>query len=119
VSLAEEVRRRGDRQLRADRLRGRGRGDVFASHDLEDIIAVVDGRPEIVSDVATASRGVREYISGEIHALLASQDFIEALFLPDAASQARGVRFSRSDFEGSDIAGSPPDFCVRTVSHTP
>ena len=72
--------------------RGRGGGDVFASHDLEDIIAVVDGRPEIVSDVAAASRGVREYIAGEIHALLDSQDFIEALsgfLLPDAASQAR------------------------------
>lgn len=27
---------------------GRGRDDIFASHDLEDIIAVVDGRPEIV-----------------------------------------------------------------------
>jgi hypothetical protein len=72
--------------------RGRGGGDVFASHDLEDIIAVVDGRPEIVNDVAAASRGVREYIAGEIQALLDNQDFIEALprfLLPDAASQAR------------------------------
>jgi hypothetical protein len=72
--------------------RGRGGGDVFASHDLEDIIAVVDGRPEIVRDVAAASRGVREYIAREIQALLDSHDFIEALsgfLLPDAASQAR------------------------------
>ena len=29
--------------------RGRGGGDAFASHDLEDIIAVIDGRPDIVS----------------------------------------------------------------------
>jgi hypothetical protein len=28
---------------------GRGGGDVFASHDLEDIVAVADGRPEIVA----------------------------------------------------------------------
>src|SRR5262249_56942500 len=72
--------------------RGRGRGDVFASHDLEDIIAVVDGRPEIVSDVTAASSGVREYIAGEIQALLDSRDFIEALpgfLLPDASSQSR------------------------------
>jgi len=72
--------------------RGRGGGDVFASHDLEDIIAVVDGRPEIVSEVAAASIGVRAYIAGEIQALLDNPDFIEALsgfLLPDAASQAR------------------------------
>lgn len=72
--------------------RGRGGGDVFASHDLEDIIAVVDGRPEIVSDVAAASSGVREYIAGEISALLDNRDFIEALpgfLLPDTGSQSR------------------------------
>src|SRR5262245_46260364 len=72
--------------------RGRGGGDVFASHDLEDIIAVVDGRSEIVSDVAAASSGVRDYIAAEIRALLDNRDFIEALpgfLLPDAASQSR------------------------------
>jgi hypothetical protein len=31
------------------------RDDVVASHDLEDIVAVLDGRPEIVADIATAS----------------------------------------------------------------
>jgi hypothetical protein len=72
--------------------RGRGSGEVFASHDLEDIIAVVDGRSEIVSDVATASSGVRDYIAAEIRALLDNRDFIEALpgfLLPDTASQSR------------------------------
>ena len=55
-------------------------------------IAVVDGRPEIVTDVAAASSGVREYIAGEIQALLDNPDFIEALpgfLLPDAGSQSR------------------------------
>jgi hypothetical protein len=72
--------------------RGRGGGDVFASHDLEDIIAVVDGRSEIVSDVAAASDAVREYIGREIQLLLDNPDFVEALpgfLLPDTASQAR------------------------------
>ena len=72
--------------------RGRGGGNVFASHDLEDIIAVVDGRPEIVSDVAAASSNVRDYIAAETRALLDNRDFIEALsgfLLPDAASQSR------------------------------
>jgi hypothetical protein len=71
---------------------GRGGGDIVASHDLEDIIAVVDGRPEIVNDVAAAGTAVRGYIGTEIRALLDEPSFIEALggfLLPDAASQRR------------------------------
>ena len=74
-----------------DAFHGRG-GDIVASHDLEDIIAVVDGRPEIVSEVAAASSDVRGYIASELQALLDNQDFVEALggfLLPDAASQGR------------------------------
>lgn len=70
---------------------GRG-GDIIASHDLEDIVAVVDGRPEIVDEVASAAADVRTYIASEIRALLNDADFLEALpgFLrPDRASQAR------------------------------
>lgn len=69
---------------------GRGGNDVVASHDLEDIIAVVDGRPEIVDDGAGAD--VRGYIGTEIRALLDDPNFIEALggfLLPDAASHGR------------------------------
>ena len=71
---------------------GRGNDDVFASHDLEDIITVVDGRPELVRDVAAAPDDVRGYIQAEIRALLDHPDFVEALtgfLLPDRASQAR------------------------------
>jgi len=38
----------------------RGGDDVFASHDLEDIITVVDGRPTIVDDVGAADRELRD-----------------------------------------------------------
>ena len=71
---------------------GRGRDDIFASHDLEDIIAVVDGRPELVGDIADAASDVRAYIAAEIRTLLDNEDFVEALpgfLLPDSASQAR------------------------------
>ena len=71
---------------------GRGGDDVWASHDLEDIIAVVDGRPEIANDIAAADAEVRGYIAAEIRALLEDPDFAEALagfLLPDWASQAR------------------------------
>lgn len=71
---------------------GRGRGDIFASHDIEDIVTVIDGRPEIVADVSAAASAVRAYIADEIRTLLGASDFLEALagfLLPDAASQAR------------------------------
>jgi len=70
---------------------GRGR-DVFASQDLEDIVTVVDGRREIVDDVAGADPAVRAFIGATITALLADRDFLDALpgyLLPDAASQGR------------------------------
>jgi hypothetical protein len=72
--------------------RGRGANDVFASHDLEDVVTLVDGRPAITAEVAAADREVRAYIATEVRALLDNPDFIEALpgfLLPDAGSQAR------------------------------
>lgn len=33
---------------------GRGDGDYLMSHDIEDIIAVLDGRPKIISDIKQA-----------------------------------------------------------------
>jgi hypothetical protein len=78
-----------------DAFHGRGGGDIVASHDLEDIIAVVDGRPEIGSDVAAAGADVRDYIGKEIRALLDDPNVVEALggfLLPDVASQGRRSR---------------------------
>jgi len=36
---------------------GRGQQDYFASHDLEDLIAVVDGRAALLNEVTEAPRG--------------------------------------------------------------
>lgn len=71
---------------------GRGADDIHASHDLEDIIAVIDGRPEIVDNLSATQADVRSYIGAEFRALLNDPNFTEALtgfLLPDAASQAR------------------------------
>jgi predicted nucleotidyltransferase len=71
---------------------GRGKNDFRASHDLEDIVAVIDGRPEIVDEVHRAAANLQNYLSGEFRALLSNRDFREALpghLLPDAASQQR------------------------------
>ena len=72
--------------------KGRGRGDFLASHDLEDLIFVIDGRSTIVEEVQTETSLLREYLRTEIAGLLAAPGFIDALpgyLLPDAASQAR------------------------------
>jgi hypothetical protein len=62
------------------------------SHDLEDIVTVLDGRPGIVEEVAQADPPLRQYLSDQFAELLADRDFHEALpgyLLPDAASQQR------------------------------
>ena len=35
---------------------GRGAGDYLASHDLEDIITVIDGRAEIIEEISSARK---------------------------------------------------------------
>lgn len=71
---------------------GRGRNDFLASHDLEDLITVIDGRPELVDEIRAVDEQLRSYIAGEMNSLLGTSDFLDALpgQLPgDAASQAR------------------------------
>jgi len=71
---------------------GRGRGDIAMSHDLEDIVNVIDGRPEILAEIAQEKAEVKAYIATQMTSLLANTEFKVALsgFLPaDAASQAR------------------------------
>lgn len=71
---------------------GRGHGDVRGSHDLEDIVAVIDGRPEMVDELAHAPQPVRQYVAEQLRTLLATRTFRDALagfLLPDDASQAR------------------------------
>lgn len=57
----------------------RGRGDVLGSHDLEDIVNVVDGRPELVAEVASAAPELRQYLAAQCRALLAMPGFMNAL----------------------------------------
>lgn len=71
---------------------GRGKGDYCGSHDLEDVVAVIDGRPEIVLEVRDAAIDVRNYLSSTFGRLLGLRGFQDALpgFLPpDPASQLR------------------------------
>ncbi|MHB1053630.1 MAG: hypothetical protein ACYCZT_11270 [Thiobacillus sp.] len=71
---------------------GRGGNDYLASHDLEDIITVIDGRPELTREIDQVDAELGYYLAAEINGLLEDRNFLMALpgHLPgDAASQAR------------------------------
>ncbi len=77
---------------KVEAFKGRGRRDFLASHDLEDLIFVIDGRSAIVEEVQTETPLLRGYLHREITGLLSAPEFIDALpgyLRPDAASQAR------------------------------
>lgn len=59
---------------------GRGRNDPLGSHDLEDIINVVDGRPGILDEVRAVGDEVRGYLSEQFQALLQHPDFESFLY---------------------------------------
>lgn len=70
----------------------RGRNDIAFSHDLEDIVFVVDGRRHILEEVQNASPDLRVYLKEKVSVLVGSERFIDALagyLPPDEASQAR------------------------------
>jgi hypothetical protein len=79
--------------------RGRGRGDFLGSHDLEDVVSVVDGRETLSTEVRDAGPVLSEYVRREIAKLLANAGLIDALpgfLLPDSASQSRiGIVLAR------------------------
>ncbi|MDQ3040166.1 MAG: hypothetical protein M3R16_10285 [Pseudomonadota bacterium] len=56
----------------------RGRGDL-ASHDLEDVLNVVDGRIELAHELDTAPDALREAVRGAFAALLRHPDFENVL----------------------------------------
>ena len=71
---------------------GRGDKDFVMSHDLEDAICVLDGRPELEDEIGGAASNVRDFVCGRFRDLLKDTHFLEALpgHLPgDSGSQAR------------------------------
>jgi hypothetical protein len=62
------------------------------SHDLEDIVCVLDGRRELEDEIAHSAQQIRRYVCGRLGELLGDSRFMDALpgHLPgDAGSQAR------------------------------
>jgi hypothetical protein len=77
--------------------RGRGNADSFGSHDLEDFITVIDGRPSLLQEVDESSPELRAFLAEAVRGLLGASRFLDALpghLSADAASQARIVSLS-------------------------
>jgi len=72
--------------------RGRGQGDFHSSRDMDDFVAVVEGRDTIIEEIVAAPQDLCEFLSSAAKQLLSERHFIDALpgyLLPDEISQRR------------------------------
>lgn len=71
---------------------GRGHGDYLASHDVEDFIAVLDGRPALVDEISGADSSLASVLAERFDEMLQDSGFVESVsgHMPtDETSQAR------------------------------
>lgn len=71
---------------------GRGNGDYLMSHDIEDIVAVLDGRPEVFDEVRQAETSLKQELYSRFSNLIKDGRFVDAIagHMPaDEASQGR------------------------------
>ncbi len=77
---------------------GRGNSDYLASHDLEDILRVIDGRSSIIDEIKNANDNVRRYIVDQFARFLQIEAFLDAIaghLLPDDFNQSRAEIIER------------------------
>ena len=75
---------------------GRGQGDALGSRDIEDILMLIDGRTNIVSDVKAAPPEIQHYIANQFHELLGDRNFEFAVSSSANGDSAReAVLFER------------------------
>jgi predicted nucleotidyltransferase len=58
--------------------RDRGKGDYYAE-DLEDILAIIDGRAELTKEVQQSSTDVQHYLAEQFASLLETEQFRDAI----------------------------------------
>lgn len=59
--------------------RGRGKMDFQASHDLEDFVAVIEGRDALLGEIAESPQELRGYLAEAAGTLLAERRFVDVL----------------------------------------
>jgi predicted nucleotidyltransferase len=75
----------------------RGNGDYYASQDLEDIVALIDGCVEIREKIAEAPGDVKKYLANNFTRLLADDGFVRSIegHLPRTEGAGRVERYLR------------------------
>jgi hypothetical protein len=70
--------------------KSRGNGDLL-HHDLEDIVSVVDGRPEVLAEIESETPELRKFLATSVAALFQAglEEQLPSHLLGDGASQAR------------------------------
>ncbi|MFZ5755832.1 MAG: hypothetical protein ACOY3X_02905 [Pseudomonadota bacterium] len=58
---------------------GRGAGDFLGSHDLEDVLNIVDGREQLVEEMVLAPAALRERVSEVLAGIIANPNFSNVL----------------------------------------
>lgn len=57
----------------------RGAGDFLTSHDMEDVLNIVDGRKELIDEMAAAPAELRQAVALAFQKLLSNPDFANVL----------------------------------------
>jgi hypothetical protein len=84
----------------------RGNRDFLASHDLEDVINLIDGRPELIDEVAQSPIELRTWLTAQCRMLLdtpAFHDGLQGLILPDALHGAQVAKLTQRLTRLADI----------------
>ncbi len=72
--------------------KGRGNSDWYGSQDLEDMIALLDGRSGLVEEIVASPAAIKRYLASEFAKMMECREFLDALpghLPPDPASQRR------------------------------
>ena len=79
----------------------RGHADHIGSHDVEDIVTVVAGRPELVDELSAEPPHVRDWLASRTAQFLAHPDSADAIegALPDARQDPGILRIVRRRFD--------------------
>jgi hypothetical protein len=59
--------------------KARGNNDFLASHDFEDIICLLDGRPEIFDEISSSDSILIEYLAANFSNFIKKNQFLDAL----------------------------------------
>lgn len=85
--------------MKLEAFKGRGRGDFIGSRDFADIVALLDGRAELISEVEDADADLRQYVAEEISQLLGEPRLMDGL--------AAGLRGDPGSQDRADLVVLP------------